>query len=306
MLDTLFDLMMLDSPTRTVATIWVPITVLAVLVHRFGPKRQKKKSTGIAAAEERSVALGANVLNFVVKTGITPNQITVCGLVLVVLNCLAYLWTWRGVEEGMPKLLDLFEEMNIQATYFTTGQTAETHPDAVTALVEQGHELACHGYSHNSFALMSREKANEEITTTNSILRQFAPVTSFRAPYLSFQEEFVPLLIEDGITVDSSRAAYKSKQPLWRGANAPYRQMPSVTSSVLRLPNLIRNPWFRCLKSPVTLFVHPWEFVDLRDTKLRLDCRFKTGDVALACLRSAILDFKQRDFRFRCVRDFQG
>ena len=44
----------------------------------------------------------------------------------------------------------------------------------------------------------------------------------------------------------------------------------------------------RRLSDPVVLFVHPWEFVDLTRERLRYDCRFRTGDVALRCLREVI------------------
>ncbi len=219
-------------------------------------------------------------------------------------DCPPYLWTWRGIVEGMPALMDIFDTEGVPGTFFTTGATAERHPDCIRGIVDRGHELACHGYSHSSFLKMDEKQAREEITGTNSILRAFAPVTSFRAPYLGFQERFLPILMEDGITVDASRALYKRQEPLLRPAGGPARLAASVTSSVLRLPEMIRNPWLGALKSPVTLFVHPWEFVDLTAERLRYDCRFRTGQPALAALRSTIAFFKDRDARFRLVRDY--
>jgi hypothetical protein len=71
-----------------------------------------------------------------------------------------------------------------------------------------------------------------------------------------------------------------------------------MTSSMLRLPRWIRDPWLLTLSSPVVLFVHPWEFVDLRRERLRLDCRFRTGDEALDDLRSAIALFAAHGARF--------
>jgi hypothetical protein len=51
------------------------------------------------------------------------------------------------------------------------------------------------------------------------------------------------------------------------------------------------------------LFVHPWEFVDLRREPLRWDCRFKTGAEALDCARSALRFFAARGARFGLMRD---
>jgi peptidoglycan/xylan/chitin deacetylase (PgdA/CDA1 family) len=221
-------------------------------------------------------------------------------------DCPPFLWTWRGIDEGMPRLLDLLADEGVAATFFTTGGTAEARPETVTAIVDGGHELACHGYSHNNFKTMDADTARDEISRTNAILRQYAPVTSFRAPYLSFPEAYVPILADEGFTVDSSRGAYKRNEPRHTGEGLPYRLEASVTSSVLRIPHLVRNPWFAMLKSPVTLFVHPWEFVDLTQTGIRYDCRFRTGQPALDRLRSTLRWFKARDFEFRLVREAPG
>ena len=67
---------------------------------------------------------------------------------------------------------------------------------------------------------------------------------------------------------------------------------------------MIRNPWLGMLKSPVTLFVHPWEFVDLTSERLRYDCRFRTGAPALGALRSTIGFFRDKGANFRLVRDY--
>ncbi|WP_106335422.1 polysaccharide deacetylase family protein [Alsobacter soli] len=221
-------------------------------------------------------------------------------------DCPPYLWTWRGVTEGMPRLLDLFARAGIPVTFFTTGQTAALYPACIARLVADGHELACHGYSHRSFRTMGWREAQEEIASTNDILRRFASVTSFRAPYLAFPEDFLELLVGQGFTVDASRALYKPMEPPATCAGAPARLSASVTSSVLRLPAPVRDRWLGRLRSPVTLFVHPWEFVDLTRSPIRLDCRFRTGEPALACLGAVINLFKTRGAAFKLVREFAG
>jgi hypothetical protein len=77
----------------------------------------------------------------------------------------------------------------------------------------------------------------------------------------------------------------------------------SATSSVLRLPRVVRAAYLAALASPVVLFVHPWEFVDLRRERLRLDCRFKTGDIALGCVRDVLRSFKRRGAEFIRMRE---
>src|SRR4051812_40799613 len=99
-------------------------------------------------------------------------------------DCPPFLHGFRGVESGLPKLLALLGEQKIRATFFTTGEVARRYPGAVRAVVDAGHELACHGMTHTAFSSMTREEARIEIVESARILRDFAPVTSFRAPYL--------------------------------------------------------------------------------------------------------------------------
>jgi peptidoglycan/xylan/chitin deacetylase (PgdA/CDA1 family) len=219
-------------------------------------------------------------------------------------DCPPYLSsTFRGIEEGAPKLLELFADEQVPATYFTTGEVAERFPDAVRALVAAGHELGCHGVSHTAFDRIDEATARWEIASSVRLLRAFAPVVSFRAPYLRFPERYVRLLEEHDFQLDSSLARYKRSFRTPRAPTSLARVPASMTSSVLRLPAFVRDPWLASLRDPVVLFVHPWEFVDLTREKLRLDCRFRTGDVALRCLREVIASFAARGSRFVTMRE---
>jgi peptidoglycan/xylan/chitin deacetylase (PgdA/CDA1 family) len=213
---------------------------------------------------------------------------------------------FRGIEEGMPKLLAMLAEERVPATCFTTGDVARRYPDVVREMVSTGHELACHGMTHRAFTSMTDDEAQAEIEESVTILREHAPVTSFRAPYLRFPERYVPLLETSGFAVDSSQAKYKAGGGRRAGGGGLRRIPASVTSSVLRLPRLVREAYLRSLASPVVLFVHPWEFIDLRRERLRLDCRFRTGDVGLACVRDVLRSFAARGARFSTMRDLSA
>ena len=219
-------------------------------------------------------------------------------------DCPPYLSsTFRGIEEGAPKLLSLFAELGVRATYFTTGEVAARYPDAVRAVVNAGHELGCHGVSHTAFDTLDQRAARWEIEQSAKLLRTFAPVTSFRAPYLRFPEPYVRLLEGADFMLDSSLAKYKASYRAPRLSTTLTRIPASLTSSVLRLPAWIRDPWLLSLADPVVLFVHPWEFVDLTHEDLRYDCRFRTGDVAVRCLRQVIELFVRRGDEFLPMRE---
>jgi hypothetical protein len=146
---------------------------------------------------------------------------------------------------------------------------------------------------------MSETDAAAEIQRSTDTLRSFgASVTSFRAPNLRFPRQYLSLLEAHGYRVDSSQAKYKADYYIAPTPTRLTRIPASMTSSMLRLPRWVRNPWLRALASPVVLFVHPWEFVDLTQERLRLDCRFRTGDDAVEDLRSVIALFTARGARF--------
>jgi peptidoglycan/xylan/chitin deacetylase (PgdA/CDA1 family) len=227
----------------------------------------------------------------------------VCLTVDMERDCPPYLHTFRGVEEGMAPLLALLEQEGVRGTFFVTGEIATRYPHAIQEIVSRGHELGSHGLTHANFTLMDRERAGGEIRASMDIIRQFGPVQSFRAPHLIFPDQFLGLLEEAGLVTDSSQARYKVSCYRRPWPTTLKRVPVSVTSSVLRLPRWIRNPWLWSLSSPVVLFVHPWEFVDLRKERLRLDCRFRTGPEALACLRSTLVFFRRRGARFLRIGD---
>ena len=216
-------------------------------------------------------------------------------------DCPPYLATqYRGIVEGLPRLLDLLDQRAVRTTCFCTGEVAERFPERVQALIDRGHELGCHGHTHRPFDTLSAGEADEELSRSTTVMRGFGvPVRAFRAPNLRFPDRYVPMLEHHGLCVDSSQARYKLAYYRRSKRTTTVTRIPaSTTSSVLRLPRVIRDPWLAMLTPPIVLFVHPWEFVDLRQTSLRLDCRFRTGDQALEALSSTIDALRVRGARF--------
>ncbi|HEU4997044.1 MAG TPA: polysaccharide deacetylase family protein [Gemmatimonadaceae bacterium] len=222
-------------------------------------------------------------------------------------DCPPYLATqYRGVVDGLPRALDTLDGLSVPTTCFCTGQVAERYPDRVRDILRRGHELGSHGHAHMPFDTLTEAQARDDLAESSAVLRAFGNITSFRAPNLRFPDPYLPLLEEQGFLVDSSHAKYKLAYYASRARTSLTRVAASTTSSVLRLPRWIRDPWLTSLRSPVVLFVHPWEFVDLRHERLRLDCRFRTGGEALRCLVEVIALFKARGARFVRMRELGG
>lgn len=215
-------------------------------------------------------------------------------------DCPPYLTTTRGMSEGMPRILDLLGELNVPGTFFTTGEMARQFPAIMRRVVAEGHELACHGDLHRDFTTLTETETRDELKAACESLREFGPVVSFRAPYLRFPSHYLPLLVEQGLRIDSSIARYKFGPD--HRPTAPVRGLvrvpASATSSVLRLPALVRTPWLASLKTPLMIFIHPWEAVDFRASTLRRDCRFRTGEPALTAWREVLTNLKAKGAQF--------
>jgi peptidoglycan/xylan/chitin deacetylase (PgdA/CDA1 family) len=218
-------------------------------------------------------------------------------------DCPPFLNTHRGITEGMDRVLSLFASKSVKATFFVTAQIAVEYPEMIQELIASGHELGSHGLTHMAFDTMDCRTAEREIRHSMEILSRFAPIDSFRAPYLRFPDAYLRLLEDTGYIIDSSQAKYKPSY-YGKSLSTKLKRLPvSITSSALRLPAWLRRLLLNTLSSPVVLFIHPWELVNLTRERLRLDCRFKTGMPALEGLRSTIALFEAQKARFLTMRD---
>jgi peptidoglycan/xylan/chitin deacetylase (PgdA/CDA1 family) len=63
-----------------------------------------------------------------------------------------------SARRGIPRMLEIFERHQIPATFFVPGYDAEQHPDTVRGIIAAGHEVAAHGYVHESFDVPEDEE----------------------------------------------------------------------------------------------------------------------------------------------------
>lgn len=212
-------------------------------------------------------------------------------------DCPPYLSTTDGMKNGMPKLLDLFKDEDVSATFFTTGEMAAQFPDLMSRIVHEGHELGCHGHTHQKFTELSYEGAELEISKSIKILRQYAKVTSFRAPYLSFPATYLPILIKHGFSLDSSLSRSDKDIDTKINTSIIKRIVPNLPCICIRLPRFLFTHKIKNQET-VMLFMHPWEFIDMSKRGLRFDRYFNTGDYAINGLRKWIRYFKKHHYQF--------
>lgn len=110
-----------------------------------------------------------------------------------------------SARRGIPRMLDIFERHGVLATFFVPGHDAEEHPELVREMVARGHEVAAHGYVHESFDVPLDEeerllrKSHDILTGITGI----APV-GWRSPGGKKSTRTLAVLRELGYIYDSS------------------------------------------------------------------------------------------------------
>ena len=91
------------------------------------------------------------------------------------------------VERNVERILQLLDRRAIKATFFTLGWIAERYPHLVRRIVENGHELASHGYGHERASDLSEAAFFDDIRRAKVLLEDLsgAEVKGYRAPSFS-------------------------------------------------------------------------------------------------------------------------
>ena len=115
------------------------------------------------------------------------------------------------VEKNVDQILDMFAEADVKATFFTLGWVARRHPKMMQRIVDQGHEVASHGYDHARVFTFDREGFAQDIKLAREVLQDASGVeiTGYRAPSFSIDHRTpwaFEALAEHGYAYSSSVA----------------------------------------------------------------------------------------------------
>ncbi|MFM7348115.1 MAG: XrtA system polysaccharide deacetylase [Erythrobacter sp.] len=194
------------------------------------------------------------------------------------------------VADNVERVIDLFAEADVKATFFTLGWVAKRHPAMIRRIAEAGHELASHGYDHARVFTFSPSEFADDIRKARAIIEDCAgvPVTGYRAPSFSIDHRTpwaFDVLAEHGYAYSSSVAPVVHDHYGWPEAprfafrplaSAPLVEIP-VTTAMLggRRVAAGGGGFFRVLpyafsrwairqvnreeQRPAVFYFHPWE-----------------------------------------------
>jgi polysaccharide deacetylase family protein (PEP-CTERM system associated) len=196
----------------------------------------------------------------------------------------------RRLHVGTDYLLGALERHQAKATFFCLSPIAREHPQLLRRIADAGHDIGCHGESHDLVYDMARARFREE---TSRSIRELEDgcgrrIRCYRAAYFSITERSLwalDVLAEVGIAFDSSIFPVRnwrygipgySRRP--HQVNTPFgpliefplptrrvlgRNLPATGGAYFRLyPYFVSRANVRAIERegiPVVFYLHPWE-----------------------------------------------
>jgi len=111
-----------------------------------------------------------------------------------------------GWKVGLGRVLNLLNSYSVHATFFVPGLVIEQRPQVVDMILEKGHEIAHHSWSHKWIVNMSPEEEREEMSRGFEIIERTTgrPPMGYRSPAAEFSPITLELLQEYGFGYSSN------------------------------------------------------------------------------------------------------
>ena len=220
-------------------------------------------------------------------------------------------------KTGTTRILDLLLQKSVKATFFCTANFALHAKELIERMVNEGHEVASHGYFHARFE-------SKHLRESKKILEQLTGKTvyGFRMPNM--------LPIDARSVIDAGYLYNSSLNPTfipgkYNNLNKPRRiyfesslcQIPASVSSRFRIPlfwlslhnfpiNIYKLLCLGAIKNDgyLNVYFHPWEFADLRAPGVNLPSYIvrNSGNALIERLSEVVDCFKRKKYRFGTLK----
>ena len=195
------------------------------------------------------------------------------------------------VAANTDKLLSIFDDHEVQGTFFILGWVAERYPELVKRIHSAGHEIASHGYWHQLVYDLTPEEFAKDLQDSREAIANACgvEVIAYRAPSFSITKKSywaIDVLVEQGFKIDSSifpisgHDRYgvpdaKKEIHTLETQHGSIREFPPTAWQFGRIPLPVGGGYFRLFPLPLTshaiskinaegrpamFYTHPWEF----------------------------------------------
>jgi Predicted xylanase/chitin deacetylase len=132
-----------------------------------------------------------------------------------------------GPDVGLPRILDLLDELGVPATFFMPGWVAEQRPGLAARIVAAGHEVAHHSYAHRPATSMTPEQERADFVRALRVFQdQGVEIAGHRAALWEATWQTADLVAGHGLRYDSSLM----------GDDRPYRIATGSGAEIVELP----------------------------------------------------------------------
>lgn len=239
----------------------------------------------------------------------------------------------RRILPAAERLLELLRVHDAKATFFCLGWIADRYPQLIRQIASEGHEIASHGWWHNSIAESAPGNFRDDVRAAKDRLEIESGqlVRGFRAPNFSIvpgTEWALDVLLETGYVYDSSMLPVKRRASGYPGvAPEPHvvhrlggdlLEVPVSTKILFgRIPSAAGGNYFRQLPYRVTssiieeaeaegrpgvFYFHPWE-IDPDQPRLHVPLKTRIRHYRGLRRTATRLERLLSEFRFTSVAE---
>ncbi len=199
----------------------------------------------------------------------------------------------KRLSVGTEHLLAIFQKHRAKVTFFTLGKVMEDHPELIRTIMAEGHEIACHTYTHPFLYQINQTEFENELEKCQQLATQFGiQLKGFRAPYFSVDDRSLYVLDslkKYGYQYDSSifpgatlRTGISNANPEIHTLSNSLVEVPITKFKFTRFDVGTGGAYFRILpysyfkkklkaiekNRPINFYIHPWE-LDPEHPKLK-------------------------------------
>lgn len=166
-----------------------------------------------------------------------------------------------GWKVGTGRVLELLKRYGLKTTFFVPGIVVDQRPELMERILEGGHEIAHHSYSHRWILNLSPEEEREEMEKGIESIRRATgrKPRGWRSPAAELSAVSLPMLVEFGfdyssnffdddspylLTVDGERTEIVELPFRWVLDDAPFFQYSIVLPGrTMQAPSAVLETW---------------------------------------------------------------
>jgi len=106
--------------------------------------------------------------------------------------------------EWTPDILDILKQENVPATFFVIGKNGQAHPELLRRIINEGHELGNHTFTHPNLGEIPGRITDLELNATQRLIESVTGRSTvlFRPPYFGDAEADKPEEVEPAIRAE--------------------------------------------------------------------------------------------------------